>query len=634
MSDCCSECGNLFATPEVTEDMVKGGTLELERTRSSLAESAKYGCELCRALLAFDMRAEQARPPFKGRRSAAMYEVMLKTHPQERVRFEFRLELTRTWSILVRRTDNAFAGILALDIKSQSECKVFFFVGLKIFIRGSYMLGHERNRRDRGSVETFAFAKENMNHCNESHSCINQAFSLPTRVLDVSGDHLLLREPPKGQPAPYAALSYCCKLESKKSLILLLIHHLNLKNYAQHYRLQKHSDEVYTDFRCSGGQSQPVVTTTKNLNDFKSSISYSELPKSLQEAITTTRNLGLQYLWIDSLCIIQECFLAPRLLVFGQSCVIWKCERGDQSTTGRYNMDWNRYCSLAGLTSIRLGSGGRVFRPVQTTSTVNNFASIFNDSRAERVPEIFRVWKLMVKDYSSRHLSDSRDKLPALSGIVTYFAHAMEDDYLAGLWRKHLSYDLSWMSRDAARPLLWRCPSWSWMSVDGPIAFQGDRIEWFEPMVDILGCVVEPVDEAARFGHVKSGYLNIRGYLRRNEEVVEGKLAFGQYPGDESLFGNIVMDSQYENPEQLTGEGASGSLHLAEHGAHWCLLYATCADPRELNTVEEWVWGIALAKKLWTSGDVFQRVGYFIGNRDCLHWFTRAGLEKRTITIL
>ena len=41
----------------------------------------------------------------------------------------------------------------------------------------------------------------------------------------------------------------------------------------------------------------------------------------------------------------------------------------------------------------------------------------------------------MVKDYSSRHLSDSRDKLPDISGIVTYFAHAMEDDYLAGLWQ-------------------------------------------------------------------------------------------------------------------------------------------------------------------------------------------------------
>ena len=235
---------------------------------------------------------------------------------------------------------------------------------------------------------------------------------------------------------------------------------------------------------------------------------------------------------------LQECFLAPRLLVFGQNCMIWKCEQGDEST--RYDIDWNRYCELAGLTTIRLGRGGRVFRPVQTTSTASSFASIFNGSRAERVPEIFRVWKLMVKDYSSRRLTDSRDKLPALSGIVTYFQRAMEDDYLAGLWRQHLVYDLSWMSRDAARPLLWRCPSWSWMSVDGPITFQGDRIEWFEPMINILACHVQPVVESARFGHVKSGSLVIRGYLRRNEEVAPGLLAFAQYSDDESLFGNII----------------------------------------------------------------------------------------------
>ena len=91
------------------------------------------------------------------------------------------------------------------------------------------------------------------------------------------------------------------------------------------------------------------------------------------------------------------------------------------------------------------------------------------------------------------------------------------------------------------------------------------------------------------------------------------------------------MDLQYENPEKLTREGSSGSLHLAEHGAHWCLPYATCADPRELNTVEEWAWGITLGKKLWTNGDVFQRVGYFIGSRDCLPWFTRAGWRREQL---
>lgn len=53
--------------------------------------------------------------------------------------------------------------------------------------------------------------------------------------------------------------------------------------------------------------------------------------------------------------------------------------------------------------------------------------------------------------------------------------------------------------------------------------------------------------------------------------------------------------------------------------------------------VDTWAWGITFAKKLWTSGDIFQRVEYFIGRSNLLNWLdtlTSAGLGKRTIMIL
>ena len=118
--------------------------------------------------------------------------------------------------------------------------------------------------------------------------------------------------------------------------------------------------------------------------------------------------------------------------------------------------------------------------------------------------------------------------------------------------------------------------------------------------------------------------------------MASGKLAFAQNSDDESILGNIVLGSQYGNPEQLPG-GASGSLWLAEHGTHWCLLFARCADPRGAHMVDTWAWGITFAKKLWTSGDIFQRVEYFIGRSNLLNWLdtlTSAGLGKRTIMIL
>uniref|UniRef100_A0A0B7JXX0 Protein kinase domain-containing protein n=2 Tax=Bionectria ochroleuca TaxID=29856 RepID=A0A0B7JXX0_BIOOC len=46
-------------------------------------------------------------------------------------------------------------------------------------------------------------------------------------------------------------------------------------------------------------------TLDGNIDDFKERIPYDYLPKSFQDAIRVTRAIGVPYLWIDSLCIIQ-----------------------------------------------------------------------------------------------------------------------------------------------------------------------------------------------------------------------------------------------------------------------------------------------------------------------------------------
>jgi hypothetical protein len=56
---------------------------------------------------------------------------------------------------------------------------------------------------------------------------------------------------------------------------------------------------------CWGGE-QPLKTTLKTLAEHREEIKWEFLPTTFQDAITVTRNLGLQYLWIDSLCIIQD----------------------------------------------------------------------------------------------------------------------------------------------------------------------------------------------------------------------------------------------------------------------------------------------------------------------------------------
>ncbi|KAK5988256.1 hypothetical protein PT974_12397 [Cladobotryum mycophilum] len=69
--------------------------------------------------------------------------------------------------------------------------------------------------------------------------------------------------------------------------------------------LDKDKPEYLTLSHCWGG-ANILKLLTKNLNNLKRAIPFSFLPKTFQDAIIITRQLGFQYLWIDSLCIMQD----------------------------------------------------------------------------------------------------------------------------------------------------------------------------------------------------------------------------------------------------------------------------------------------------------------------------------------
>lgn len=56
---------------------------------------------------------------------------------------------------------------------------------------------------------------------------------------------------------------------------------------------------------CWGG-STSLSTLTSNIDQFRNEIPHEQLPLNFQEAIRVTRALKIPYLWIDSLCIIQD----------------------------------------------------------------------------------------------------------------------------------------------------------------------------------------------------------------------------------------------------------------------------------------------------------------------------------------
>lgn len=58
---------------------------------------------------------------------------------------------------------------------------------------------------------------------------------------------------------------------------------------------------------CWGEDAHDVLkTTTSNLKAHYDAIPLRYMPKSIQDAITVCRGLGIPYLWVDSLCIVQD----------------------------------------------------------------------------------------------------------------------------------------------------------------------------------------------------------------------------------------------------------------------------------------------------------------------------------------
>ncbi|KAF4632256.1 hypothetical protein G7Y89_g5874 [Cudoniella acicularis] len=90
---------------------------------------------------------------------------------------------------------------------------------------------------------------------------------------------------------------------------------------------------------CWGG-AVPLTLTRATFAKFIEEIPYFDLPRTFQEAIRITRNFGIRYLWIDSLCIIQG------------SSEDWKREAAMMGEVYRHS-----WCNIA-ASKARDGHGG------------------------------------------------------------------------------------------------------------------------------------------------------------------------------------------------------------------------------------------------------------------------------------
>ena len=78
------------------------------------------------------------------------------------------------------------------------------------------------------------------------------------------------------------------------------------------------------------------------------------------------------------------------------------------------------------------------------------------------------VWTQIIDKYSFSNLTYQSDRLVALSGIARAVQIETEDQYVAGMWRKNLEFQLCWNLFTTApqRSPDYRAPTWSWASLD------------------------------------------------------------------------------------------------------------------------------------------------------------------------
>ena len=441
--------------------------------------------------------------------------------------------------------------------------------------------------------------------------------------------------------------------------------------------------------------------TSANFLSLQDNIPFENLPRTIRDAISITFGLGIQYLWVDSLCIIQdsiedweresarmgdvyrnglvniaatgathanegtvyerhpwrlqpslgyvslrgtissfhhifstttwvdvvasaplnsrgwvlqERLLAPRTLHFSPTQVFWECR------TLCSNESWPG--GIPGTMTPRILTNAKIlkrelFLPIKPSTA--------GELTGPMVGQIHQMWRNIVALYSSCKLTRSSDKLIALSGLAQYVQRFIDDEYLAGLWRRELLYDLLWHANSSrvipnTRPAEYRAPSWSWASIDGdvtyPLSMVWDQILNSTPVANIIEASVEPAG-AECTGKLEAGSIKLSAsLLSMTYEVTD--ISF-------------VISNQFIF--KIRGKGISGFLYPDEIGDPG-LKNALC-----LPLMAHYVDGVlssvtGLFSNSSSSSGCFKRSGVFTANGGRLKVFKEAFKTKSTINLV
>ncbi|KUJ20807.1 HET-domain-containing protein [Mollisia scopiformis] len=285
----CKECERLNVEDLFQQAHNSPAHIILHSSYELLETAAKNGCDTCRTFynhfngnfkdlkkklselendgsaLPIVVFLQMAFSQQNGKRPIVKLHVQIGDQPDrpgvEQMKISFRVSLSWAASMV----DIPLVGIYVLKV----------ILGLEKETRqAAFELRYIEIDHDLGSDQNFGIAQGWIrNCCNDHDPAICPALrdvNLPTRLIYVgppdNHDQLRLIQTSKTEKGRYLALSHCWGPPGTKKLL----------------------------------------TTTETLESRLASIDQSEMPANFSDAVIITRRLGYRYLWIDSLCIIQD----------------------------------------------------------------------------------------------------------------------------------------------------------------------------------------------------------------------------------------------------------------------------------------------------------------------------------------
>ncbi|KAH7305783.1 heterokaryon incompatibility protein-domain-containing protein [Stachybotrys elegans] len=258
---------------------------------------------------------------------------------------------------------------------------------------------------------------------------------------------------------------------------------------------------------------RPLKTTLNNLRQHLTTIPWNKLPKTFRDATALTQQLGISYLWIDSLCIIQDdlkdweieskqmAFVCKRATVVIAAVSandstegLHKAERPDPLafrlvhrdsegvTAGSYNiaLDTSGEAGSEGplkqrAWALQEWSIGR--RVVFFTSKGVSWGCRFRqwNERGTNTDLNFDrplPWLKCLQVYTSKSLTFPSDRIIAVSGIACEYESERNTGFVAdlGVWESWFEGQLLWTPVTAAHRTaddLHHLPSWCWAATGG-----------------------------------------------------------------------------------------------------------------------------------------------------------------------